>query len=135
MTAILCARISTTAIPQSESLRKAAARGTAEDFGYARLMAILVAAEGILIMPEEFHEHVIAIARRREELFVQIAKDFEICDRTVQDWVSKVKVDEGVKALLGPRLERPQTRRTLSQTRLDDRPSDVGSPSAILANL
>ncbi len=38
-----------------------------------------------------------AVARRREASFAQVAKDFGISETTVQNWVSKAEVDEGVK--------------------------------------
>jgi transposase len=47
--------------------------------------------------PREFRDDVVAIARRREASFAQIAKDFGISETTVQNWVSKAEVDEGVK--------------------------------------
>lgn len=39
-----------------------------------------------------------AVARRREASFAQVAKDFGISETTVQNWVSKAEVDEGVKS-------------------------------------
>lgn len=47
--------------------------------------------------PREFREDVVAIARRREVSFAQIAKDFGISETTVQNWVSKAEIDDGVK--------------------------------------
>ena len=47
--------------------------------------------------PREFRDDVVAIARRREVSFVQIAKDFGISETTVQNWVSKAEVEDGVK--------------------------------------
>jgi transposase len=47
--------------------------------------------------PREFRDDVVAIARRREVSFEQIAKDFGISATTVQNWVSKAEVEEGVK--------------------------------------
>jgi transposase-like protein len=47
--------------------------------------------------PREFREDVVAIARRREVSFAQIAKDFGISETTVQNWVSKAEIGEGVK--------------------------------------
>jgi transposase len=47
--------------------------------------------------PREFRDDVVAIARRRETSFAQIAKDFGISETTVQNWVSRAEVDEGVK--------------------------------------
>ena len=47
--------------------------------------------------PREFREDVVAIARRREVAFAQIAKDFGISETTVQNWVSRSEIDDGVK--------------------------------------
>lgn len=47
--------------------------------------------------PREFRDDVVAIARRRETSFAQIAKDFGISETTVQNWVRSAEVDEGVK--------------------------------------
>lgn len=47
--------------------------------------------------PREFRDDVVAIARRREVSFARIAKDFGISETTVQNWVSKAEVDDGVK--------------------------------------
>jgi transposase-like protein len=47
--------------------------------------------------PREFRDDVVAIARRREVSFAQVAKDFGISETTVQNWVSRAEVDEGVK--------------------------------------
>jgi transposase len=60
-----------------------------------------VAAGRMFIMPKafprEFREDVVAIARRREVPFAQIARDFGISETTVQNWVQRAEVDEGVK--------------------------------------
>lgn len=47
--------------------------------------------------PKEFREDVVAIARRREVSFAQIAKDFGISETCVQNWVRKAEIDDGVK--------------------------------------
>ena len=47
--------------------------------------------------PREFRDDVAAITRRREVSFEQVAKDFGISATTVQEWVSKAEVEEGVK--------------------------------------
>jgi len=47
--------------------------------------------------PREFRDDVVAIARRREVSFEQVAKDFGISPTTVQNWVSKAEVEDGVK--------------------------------------
>jgi transposase-like protein len=47
--------------------------------------------------PKEFRDDVVAIARRREASFAQIAKDFGISESCVQRWVKIAVVDEGIK--------------------------------------
>ena len=47
--------------------------------------------------PREFRDDVVAIARRREVSFERIAKDFGISPTTVQNWVSRAEIDDGVK--------------------------------------
>ena len=37
--------------------------------------------------PEEFRNDVVALARRREFPWTQIAKDFGICEASVRNWV------------------------------------------------
>ena len=47
--------------------------------------------------PREFRNDVVAIARRRESSFGQIARDFGISESCVQRWVKIAEVDDGVK--------------------------------------
>lgn len=47
--------------------------------------------------PKEFRDDVVAIARRREVSFAQVAKDFGISETCVQNWVRKAEIDDGVK--------------------------------------
>lgn len=47
--------------------------------------------------PREFRDDVVAIARRREVSIEQIAKDFGISATTVQNWVSRAEIDDGVR--------------------------------------
>lgn len=47
--------------------------------------------------PREFRDDVVAIARRREVSFEQIAKDFGVSATTVQNWVSRADIDDGVR--------------------------------------
>lgn len=49
------------------------------------------------LYPKEFREDVVAIARRREASFAQVAKDFGISETCVQNWVRKAEIDDGVK--------------------------------------
>ena len=47
--------------------------------------------------PEEFRRDVVAVARRGESSLEQIAKDFGISINSVNNWLRKADVDEGVK--------------------------------------
>lgn len=47
--------------------------------------------------PKEFREDVVAIARRREVPFAQVAKDFGISETCVQNWVRKAEIEDGIK--------------------------------------
>jgi transposase-like protein len=47
--------------------------------------------------PKEFRDDVVAIARRRESSFAQVAKDFGISESCVQNWVNKAEVEDGAR--------------------------------------
>ncbi len=47
--------------------------------------------------PAEFRQDVVAIARKREASFKQIAKDFGISESCVQSWVKTAEVNEGAR--------------------------------------
>ena len=47
--------------------------------------------------PAEFRQDVVAIARKREASFAQIAKDFGISESCVQNWVRTAEVNEGAR--------------------------------------
>lgn len=47
--------------------------------------------------PAEFRQDVVAIARKREASFKQIAKDFGISESCVQNWVKTAEVNEGAR--------------------------------------
>ncbi len=63
-------------------------------------MVIAVAAGRMLIVPKpypkEFRDDVVAIARRREVSFAQVAKDFGISESCGQNWVKKTEVEDDV---------------------------------------
>lgn len=42
--------------------------------------------------PREFRDDVVAIARRREVSFEQVAKDFWISATTVQNWLARASL-------------------------------------------
>ena len=47
--------------------------------------------------PKEFRDDVVAIARRHEMSFAQVAKDFGVSESCVQRWVKIAEVNDGVK--------------------------------------
>ncbi len=47
--------------------------------------------------PAEFRRDVVAVARKREAPLKQIAQDFGISDATLQNWLKRADVDEGVR--------------------------------------
>lgn len=47
--------------------------------------------------PKEFRDDVVAIARRRELSFAQVAKDFGVSESCVQNWVKRAEIEDGVK--------------------------------------
>lgn len=74
--------------------------------------------------PREFRDDFVAIARRRETSFAQIAKDFGISETTVQNWVSKAEVDEGVKPGLTS-SEHAENRELRKRVRLLEQENEV----------
>ena len=47
--------------------------------------------------PAEFREDVVRVARKREHLLVQIAKDFGISEATLSNWLKQADIEDGVK--------------------------------------
>lgn len=46
--------------------------------------------------PKEFRDDVVAIVRRREVPFAQVAKDFGISETCVQKWVKRAEIEDGM---------------------------------------
>ena len=74
--------------------------------------------------PREFRDDFVAIARRRETSFAQIAKDFGISETTVQNWVSKAEVDDGVNPGLTS-SEHAENRELSKRVRLLEQENEV----------
>lgn len=47
--------------------------------------------------PIEFRRDVVAVARKHEAPITQIARDFGISDATLQNWLKKADVEDGVR--------------------------------------
>lgn len=45
--------------------------------------------------PAEFRRDVVAVARKREAPFSQIAKDFGISDQTLANWLKRADIEDG----------------------------------------
>ena len=88
----------------------------------------VVAAGRMSIMPRafprEFRDDVVAIARRREVSFAQIAKDFGISESCVQRWVKIAEVDDGVKPGQTT-VEASETRELKKRVRLLEQENEV----------
>ena len=48
-------------------------------------------------LPKELRRDVVAVARKREAPYRQIAKDFGISEATLHNWMKQADVDDGVK--------------------------------------
>lgn len=48
--------------------------------------------------PKEFHDDVVAVARRGDAPIAQIAKDFGISESCLRNWLAKADVEDGVKS-------------------------------------
>ncbi|MDH6284943.1 transposase [Prescottella agglutinans] len=47
--------------------------------------------------PEEFRRDVVAVARKGDAPLSRIAKDFGISEATLQNWLKKADIDDGVR--------------------------------------
>lgn len=74
--------------------------------------------------PKEFRDDVVAIARRREAPYAQIAKDFGISETSVQNWVKRAEVDDGVKPGVTS-AEQAETRELRKRVRLLEQENEV----------
>jgi transposase len=74
--------------------------------------------------PKEFRDDVVAIARLREVSFAQIAKDFGISETTVQNWVHRAEIDEGLKPGLSS-SEHAENRELRKRVRLLEQENEV----------
>ena len=74
--------------------------------------------------PKEFRADVVAIARRREASFSQIAKDFGVHPMTLQKWLRRADVDEGAKPGQS-RVEGAELREARKRIRLLEQENEV----------
>ena len=47
--------------------------------------------------PAEFRRDVVAVARKREAPFKQIAKDFGVSEASLHNWLRQADIEEGVR--------------------------------------
>lgn len=74
--------------------------------------------------PKEFRDDVVAIARRRESSFGQIARDFGISESCVQRWVKIAEVDDGIKPGVSS-AEQAEMRELKKRVRLLEQENEV----------
>ncbi len=74
--------------------------------------------------PKEFRDDVVAIARRRDASFAQIAKDFGISESCVQNWVRKAEIEDGARPGV-KQAEADETRELRKRVRLLEQENEV----------
>lgn len=52
--------------------------------------------------PREFREDVVAVARRGQDTFAPIAKDFGIAESSLRNWMRAADVQDGTRTGLSP---------------------------------
>ncbi len=73
--------------------------------------------------PEEFRNDVVALARKREIPWTQIAKDFGISEAAVHNWVKKADIADGLAA--APASESAELREARKRIRLLEQEAEV----------
>ena len=74
--------------------------------------------------PEEFRSDVVALARKREIPWTQIAKDFGISEAAVYNWVKKADIADGLAAA-PPASESAELREARKRIRLLEQEAEV----------
>ena len=72
---------------------------------------------------EEFRNDVVALARKREIPWTQIAKDFGISEASVHNWVKKADIADGLAA--APVSESTELREARKRIRLLEQEAEV----------
>ncbi|WP_029136592.1 IS3 family transposase, partial [Nakamurella lactea] len=75
--------------------------------------------------PEEFRNDVVALARKREVPWTQIAKDFGISEACVHNWVKKADIADGLAAAAPASGESGELREARKRIRLLEQEAEV----------
>jgi transposase len=75
--------------------------------------------------PEEFRSDVVALARKREIPWTQIAKDFGISEAAVHNWVKKADVADGLTVAAPVASESAELREARKRIRLLEQEAEV----------
>lgn len=74
--------------------------------------------------PKEFHDDVVAVARRGEAPIAQIAKDFGMSESCLRNWLHKADVEDGVRPGAGV-SESAELRELMRRNRLLEQEYEV----------
>ena len=80
--------------------------------------------------PPEFRDDVVRVARKHEAPITQIAKDFGVSEATLDNWLKKADVEEGVRPGLNE-SERAELRALKKRTRLLEHENEILRRAAI----
>jgi transposase len=75
--------------------------------------------------PSEFKRDVVAVARRREAKFSQIAKDFGISQGTLHAWVKQADQDDGAASAGKPVTDTAELREARKRIRLLEQENEI----------
>ena len=74
--------------------------------------------------PEEFRRDVVAVARKRETPWTQLARDFGVSEACIHNWVKKADIEDGL--VNGPsRAESVELREAKKRIRLLEQEAEV----------
>ena len=48
------------------------------------------------VYPQEFRDDVVRVARLRESPLTQVARDFDVSDGTLHDWLKRAEIEGGL---------------------------------------
>jgi transposase len=74
--------------------------------------------------PEEFRNDVVSLARKREQPWTQIAKDFGISEAAVHNWVKRADIADGL-ASAPSRTDSTELREARKRIRLLEQEAEV----------
>lgn len=74
--------------------------------------------------PKEFHDDVVAVARKGQAPLIQIAKDFGISEACLHSWLKKADIEDGNRPGL-TEIERAELRELKKRNRLLEQENEV----------